>query len=60
MEQPLIALRLSVLVVITSELIARGCAVKCKLGEGKGTIVHQPCTMFLHLNPNSGAWRAFC
>lgn len=36
MEQPLFALRLSVLVVITSELIARGCAVKCKLGEWKG------------------------
>lgn len=36
----LFALRLSVLVVITSELIARGCAVKCKLGEGKGTIAH--------------------
>lgn len=40
MEQFLFALRLSVLVVITSELIARGCAVKCKLGEGKGTIAH--------------------
>lgn len=40
MEQPLFALRLLVLVVITSELIARECAVKCKLGEGKATIAH--------------------
>lgn len=36
MEQPLIALRLWALVVITSVFIARGFAVKCKLGERKG------------------------